>query len=51
MQDIFDTGISNAMEAFDVQETQLRLDFNIKNKPLMDAIKLAEEQIAVAQEK
>ena len=51
MQDIFDTGVSNAMEAFDVQETQLRLDFNIKNKPLMDAIKLAEEQIAVAQEK
>ena len=51
MQDIFDTGVSNAMEAFDVKETQLRLDFDIKNKPLMDAIKLAEEQIAVAQEK
>ena len=51
MQDIFDTGVSNAMEAFNVKETQLRLDFNVQNKPLMDAIKKAEEQIALAQEK
>jgi TP901 family phage tail tape measure protein len=51
MQEIFDTGVSNAMEAFDVQETQLRLDFNVQNKPLTDAIKKAEEQIALAQEK
>ena len=51
MQDIFDTGVSNAMEAFDVKETQLRLDFNVQNKPLMDAIKKAEEQIALAEQK
>jgi TP901 family phage tail tape measure protein len=51
LQDIFDTGLGNAMEAFDVKETALRLDFDINNKSLTDAIKKAEEQIALNQEK
>ena len=50
MQDIFDTGFSNAMESFDVKETALKLRFNIDNKALNDAIKEAEEKIALAQE-
>jgi len=50
MQDIFDTGYSNAMEAFDVEETRLRLDFDESNKKLKDEIKKAEELIAVKQE-
>jgi len=50
MQEIFDTGFSNAMESFDVKETALRLRFNIDNKALNDAIKEAEEKIALAQE-
>jgi len=50
MQEIFDTGVSNAMEAFDVKETALRLQFDIQNKPLLDEIKKAEELIAVKQE-
>ncbi len=51
MQEIFDTGFSNAMESFDVKETALRLRFNIDNKVLNDEIKKAEEEIALAQEK
>jgi LysM repeat protein len=51
MQEIFDTGFSNAMESFDVKETALRLRFNIDNKALNDEIKKAEEKIALAQEK
>ena len=50
MQDIFDTGYSNAMEAFDVEETRLRLNFDESNKKLKDEIKKAEELIAVKQE-
>ena len=50
MQEIFDTGFSNAMESFDVKETALRLKFNIDNKALNDEIKKAEEKIALAQE-
>jgi len=50
MQGIFDTGYSNAMEAFDVEETRLRLDFDESNKKLKDEIKKAEELIAVKQE-
>jgi TP901 family phage tail tape measure protein len=51
MQEIFDTGFSNAMESFDVKETALRLRFNVDNKALNDEIKKAEEKIALAQEK
>jgi hypothetical protein len=51
LQSIFDDGFGNAMEAFDVQETALRIDFDIKNEGLMDEIKKAEEQIALNQEK
>ena len=50
MQDIFDTGYSNAMEAFDVEETRLRFKFDDENKKLKDEIKKAEELIAVKQE-
>jgi TP901 family phage tail tape measure protein len=50
MQDIFDTGYSNAMDAFDVEETRLRLNFDESNKKLKDEIKKAEELIAVKQE-
>ena len=50
MQDIFDTGYGNAMEAFDVEETRLRLNFDQSNKKIKDEIKKAEELIAVKQE-
>ena len=51
MQEIFDTGVSNAMEAFDVEETKLRLSFDVQNKPLKEEIRKAEELIAKTQEK
>jgi TP901 family phage tail tape measure protein len=50
MQDIFDTGYGNAMEAFDVEEQRLRFKFEDDNKKLKDEIKKAEELIAVKQE-
>jgi TP901 family phage tail tape measure protein len=50
MQDIFDTGYGNAMEAFDVEETRLRLNFDQSNKKIKDEIKKAEELIAAKQE-
>ena len=51
LQDIFDSGVGNAMESFAVKEEALRIDFDIKNKPLTDEIQKAEEQIALNQEK
>ena len=50
MQDIFDTGYSNAMEAFDVEEQRLRFKFEDDNKALKEEIKKAEELIATKQE-
>jgi TP901 family phage tail tape measure protein len=50
MQDIFDTGYGNAMEAFDVEEQRLRFKFEDDNKKLKDEIKKAEELIALKQE-
>ena len=50
MQEIFDTGFSNAMDAFDVEETRRRFEFDDRMKPLKEEIKKAEELIAIKQE-
>lgn len=49
MQDVFSTGMSNAMEAFDVQENSLRLQFDIDNKDLNSRIEDSQNQISKLQ--
>ncbi len=49
MQEIFDNGFSNAMQAFDAQENKLQLKFDIDNKQLVKDIATAENEIALKQ--
>jgi len=49
MQDMFDNGFSNAMEAFDVQETELNIQFKLDTKSRDTIIKEAQNQIAAIQ--
>lgn len=49
MQDVFSTGLSNAMEAFDVQENSLRLKFDIDNKGLINSVEDSQNQISKLQ--
>jgi TP901 family phage tail tape measure protein len=51
MQDMFDKGFSNAMEAFDVQETALNIKFKLDTKSQDDVMKKAQEEIALIQYK
>ena len=51
MQDMFDKGFSNAMEAFDVQETALNIQFKLDTKSKDAIIKEAQDQIAAIQYK
>ena len=51
MQDMFDKGFSNAMEAFDVQETALNIQFKLDTKSKDTLIKEAQDQIAAIQYK
>jgi hypothetical protein len=46
MEKLFDDGFSKAMEAFAAQEKEIELRFDVKQKPLEDAIKAAREQIS-----
>ena len=46
MQDMFNDGFSNAMEAFDVQETALQIKFNLDTKASQKIIKEAQDVIA-----
>ena len=49
MQEVFSTGISNAMEAFDVKENALRLQFDIDNKALNQSIEQSQNEISALQ--
>ena len=49
MQEIFDTGFSNAMQDFDTKENQLQLKFDIDNKQLVTDISKAENDISLIQ--
>jgi TP901 family phage tail tape measure protein len=51
MQDMFDKGFGNAMEAFDVQETALNIKFKLDTKSQEDVMKKAQEEIALIQYK
>ncbi len=51
MQDMFDEGFSNAMDAFDVQETALNIKFKLDTKSQDQIIKEAQDQIAAIQYK
>jgi hypothetical protein len=51
MQDMFNDGFSNAMEAFDVQETALNVKFKLDTKSQDDIMKQAQEDIALIQYK
>ena len=51
MQDIFDEGFGNAMEAFDVQETALQIKFNLDTKESTKIIEEAQNTIAGIQYK
>jgi TP901 family phage tail tape measure protein len=46
MEEIFTNGMSQAMEAFSVEETRLQLKFNIDNKQLVEDITTAENEIS-----
>ena len=45
MEEIFQDGLSKAMEAFSVSEQAIKLRFDVQKKPLLDAIQGAQEQI------
>jgi len=49
MRDLFDKGFSNAMEAFDVQETALNIQFKLDTKSRDAIIKEAQDSIALIQ--
>jgi TP901 family phage tail tape measure protein len=49
MQGLFDKGFSNAMQAFDVQETALNIQFKIDTKSKDTLIKEAQNEIAAIQ--
>ena len=49
MQGLFDKGFSNAMQAFDVQETALNIQFKIDTKSKDTVIKEAQNEIAAIQ--
>jgi hypothetical protein len=49
MQGLFDKGFSNAMQAFDVQETALNIQFKIDTKSQNAVIKEAQNEIAAIQ--
>jgi hypothetical protein len=51
MQDMFNDGFGNAMEAFDVQETALNIKFKLDTKSQEDVMKKAQEDIALIQYK
>jgi TP901 family phage tail tape measure protein len=51
MQDMFDEGFGNAMEAFDVQETALQIKFNLDTKESAKIIEEAQNTIAGIQYK
>ena len=51
MQDMFDEGFGNAMEAFDVQETALQIKFNLDTKESTKIIEEAQNTIAGIQYK
>jgi TP901 family phage tail tape measure protein len=51
MQDMFNDGFGNAMEAFDVQETALNIKFKLDTQSQEDVMKKAQEDIALIQYK